>query len=66
MASTDLTETLQANTSRFRTQMVGAGFTVAGDDHPICPVMLGDARLASQFADMMLGEDDNEIKMRIF
>ena len=27
---------------------------ILGDNHPICPVMLGDARLASQFADEML------------
>ena len=26
-----------------------------GENHAICPVMLGDAKLASQFADMMLG-----------
>ena len=25
-------------------------------EHPICPVMLGDAKLASQFADQMLGK----------
>lgn len=37
--------------------MTGAGFTISGQDHPICPVMLGDARLASQFADKMLGID---------
>ena len=36
--------------------MTDAGFTIAGEDHPICPVMIGDARLASQFSDMMLGE----------
>lgn len=35
--------------------MKAAGFTIAGDDtHAICPVMLGDARLASEFADEML------------
>ena len=27
-----------------------------GEDHPICPVMLGDARLAVEFADEMLGK----------
>ena len=36
--------------------MAKAGFTLAGGDHPICPVMLGDARLASAFADLMLEE----------
>ena len=35
--------------------MTAAGFTLKGHaDHPIAPVMLGDARLASQFADEML------------
>ena len=30
------------------------GFTLAGADHPIIPVMIGDAALASQMADMLL------------
>ena len=29
---------------------------IAGEDHPICPVMLGDAQLASDMADDMLGK----------
>lgn len=49
-----LAERVQANTDRFRTQMTDAGFTIAGENHPICPVMLGDARLSSIFADEML------------
>lgn len=49
--------TLHANIARFRGKMIEAGFTVLGSpDHPICPVLLGDARLASEFADAMLGE----------
>ena len=36
--------------------MTGAGFTISGDNHPISPVMLGDAKLASDFADAMLQE----------
>lgn len=36
--------------------MTSAGFTISGDNHPICPVMLGDAKLASEFADKMLGK----------
>lgn len=35
--------------------MKAAGFTISGDNHPICPVMIGDAALAAQFADKMLG-----------
>ena len=55
MDSSGYAEQVQANTARFRTQMSDAGFTVAGEGHPICPVMLGDARLASSFADLMMG-----------
>lgn len=54
MASSDLCVRVKSNTDRFRNQMTKAGFTIAGMDHPICPVMLGDARLASQMADEML------------
>lgn len=54
MEDSGLVEKVQANTDRFREAMTSSGFTVSGDGHPICPVMLGDARLASQFADKML------------
>lgn len=54
LGSSGFAEQVQANTERFRSQMTNAGFTVSGDNHPICPVMLGDARLASNFADQML------------
>lgn len=55
MQDDSLTGRVLSNTQRFRNQMIDAGFNVAGDpDHPICPVMLGDARLASVFADKML------------
>uniref|UniRef100_A0AAZ3Q544 Glycine C-acetyltransferase n=1 Tax=Oncorhynchus tshawytscha TaxID=74940 RepID=A0AAZ3Q544_ONCTS len=39
---------------RFRNKMTEAEFTISGSDHPICPVMLGSARLASLMADDML------------
>ena len=42
------------NANHFRTRMEEAGFTLAGKDHAIIPVMLGDARLASEMADKML------------
>uniref|UniRef100_A0A2P2HZQ0 2-amino-3-ketobutyrate coenzyme A ligase, mitochondrial n=1 Tax=Hirondellea gigas TaxID=1518452 RepID=A0A2P2HZQ0_9CRUS len=54
LGNSGLVEQVATNTQRFRSQMVAAGFTIAGEDHPICPVMLGDARLSSQFADLML------------
>lgn len=54
MSSSNLPEKVQLNTKRFRDTMTKAGFTIAGMDHPISPVMLGDAKLASTFADAML------------
>ena len=54
-ASSELVDKLRANTHRFRDALGEAGFTLSGNyDHPIAPVMLGDARLASDFADKML------------
>lgn len=56
-ASSELIERLSVNTTTFRDRMTQAGFTLLGDSaHPICPVMLGDAKLAAQFADLMLSE----------
>ena len=42
------------NTAHFRQRMSDAGFTLSGNDHAIIPVMLGDAKLASDMADKML------------
>jgi glycine C-acetyltransferase len=49
-----LREKLVANAARFRSKMTAAGFTLAGADHPIIPVMLGDAALAQEMAARML------------
>ena len=49
-----LRDTLWSNVAYFRDKMSAAGFTLAGKDHAIIPVMLGDAKLASSFADKML------------
>jgi len=49
-----LREQLWKNADHFRTRMEEAGFTLAGKDHPIIPVMLGDARIASDMADKLL------------
>ena len=53
-ASGELRERLRRNAARFRSGMEAVGFTLAGADHPIIPVMLGDARLASDMADALL------------
>lgn len=45
---------LEKNTKQFREGMTKAGFTISGMDHPIAPVMLGDAKLAQTFANEML------------
>jgi glycine C-acetyltransferase len=47
---------LWSNAAYFREQMEAAGFTLAGKDHAIIPVMLGDAQLASDMAEKMLEE----------
>lgn len=52
----DLRATLRENQTYFRTQMEAAGFTCAGADHAIVPVMIGDAALASNMADALLAE----------
>jgi glycine C-acetyltransferase len=49
-----LCEKLQENTKYFREEMSSLGFVLKGDSHPIVPVMLGDAKLASTFANEML------------
>lgn len=52
--STALRDTLEANTRFFREAMTGAGFNLMSGEHPIVPIMLGDAALAAKFADAML------------
>ena len=55
-ASTALRDTLASNTAFFREGMAKLGFTLLPGTHPICPVMLGDAALATRLADAMLQE----------
>eukprot|EP00466_Bigelowiella_natans_P014507 jgi/Bigna1/57084/fgenesh1_pm.3_\ len=52
---TSLRDKLEENTTFFREELSQYGFDIAGDKAcPIVPVMLGDARLAAEFADEML------------
>ncbi|MGY3871009.1 glycine C-acetyltransferase [Aeromonas crassostreae] len=51
-----LRASLKENSDYFRARMSAAGFTLAGADHAIIPVMLGDAKLASEMASRMLAE----------
>ena len=52
--TTTLRDRLEANTKRFRSAMTAAGFKIKPGIHPIVPIMLGDAALATRFADMLL------------
>ncbi len=47
---------LHANTERFRSGMTAMGFDLVPGEHPIIPVMLGDARLASEMSDRLLAQ----------
>lgn len=61
--SSELRQRLRENTRTFREGLKAAGLTVAGDDHPICPVMVGEAPLAVELATGMLGEMSNFFKI---
>lgn len=50
----DLRARLQSNAKQFRSGMEQAGFTLLKGEHPIIPVMLGDARMAQTFAAALL------------
>jgi glycine C-acetyltransferase len=52
--SGDLRDRLAANTALFRTRMTAAGFDVLPGDHPIAPVMVGDAAEAGRLAELLL------------
>ena len=53
-ANTELRDRLQANTRFFRARIAEAGFKILPGEHPIVPIMLGDAALANRFANRML------------
>jgi len=54
MGGSGLSEKVATNTKRFREAMTAAGFQIMGENHPIAPVFLGDAKLASVMAEKML------------
>ncbi|MDA0691304.1 MAG: glycine C-acetyltransferase [Nitrospinae bacterium] len=54
--SEHLLKKLQDNVSWFRKKITEAGFEIRPGDHPIIPIMLGDARLAHDMADQLLAE----------
>ena len=54
--STELRERLMANTRFFRERMTALGFSILPGEHPIVPIMIGDASLATQMADALLAK----------
>ncbi len=54
--TTELRDKLETNTKYFREQMTNAGFDIKPGVHPICPIMLYDAKLAQDFAEQLLAE----------
>jgi glycine C-acetyltransferase len=55
-ADTTLRARLWENAAYFRAGMAAAGFNLVPGEHPIIPVMLGDAKVASEFARRLLDE----------
>jgi len=53
-AGDELRARLRRNTAHFRQRMTAAGFDIVPGEHPIAPVMLGDAALAARFAERLL------------
>jgi glycine C-acetyltransferase len=54
--SDELRERLRSNTTYFRTAMTEAGFAILPGEHPIVPVMFGDATLAARMAELLLAQ----------
>jgi glycine C-acetyltransferase len=54
--SGELLQRLRENTAYFRSEMVGRGFDIPASDHPIVPIMIGDAVEAAAMADRLLAE----------
>ncbi|GAA2400243.1 glycine C-acetyltransferase [Nonomuraea africana] len=54
--SSEARERLRENTRRFRTKMTEAGFDILPGDHPIAPVMIGDAGEAAAMAERLLDQ----------
>ncbi|MFV9552041.1 glycine C-acetyltransferase [Algibacter sp. PT7-4] len=54
--STELRDKLEDNTTYFRSEMTAAGFDIVKGTHPIVPIMLYDAKVAQEFAKLLLDE----------
>ncbi|MCC6398005.1 MAG: glycine C-acetyltransferase [Bacteroidetes bacterium] len=56
MKNRSIVKKLHTNTAYFRKKIAGLGFTILEGDHPIVPVMLGEAALAQQMSKELLKE----------
>jgi len=56
LADSTLRDKLKANTQHFRSAMTAAGFSIKPGEHPICPIMLGEAKLAVELSRRLLDE----------
>ncbi len=55
-STTELRDRLETNTKYFRSELTKRGFKITPGEHPIVPIMLYEAKLATDFADSLLGE----------
>jgi len=55
-SSDDLRQRLRENTAFFRRRMAEQGWRILPGEHPIVPVMIGDASVAARLADLLLGK----------
>ena len=55
-STTELRDKLESNTKYFRAEMIKRGFKITPGEHPIVPIMLYEAKLATDFADKLLDE----------
>jgi glycine C-acetyltransferase len=55
-SSDDLRARLRENTAWFRQRMTSLGFDILPGDHPIVPIMIGDAARATRMADLLLAK----------
>ena len=55
--STELADRVKANTKYFRDNLASTGFDILGKEHPISPVLLGDADLSQQFSAKLLDKN---------
>jgi glycine C-acetyltransferase len=56
MKDRSIVKKLQKNTEYFRARIAGLGYTILEGDHPIVPIMLGEASVAQEMSKALLKE----------